>query len=215
MLQACRNFTPDARFLNVGSAGAYGPPVSVPVTEEHPLNPEEPYSISKAAADQYCAFAHCAQGIDTIRTRPFNHSGPGQSDRFVLPAFAKQVAEIEAGQRPPQLQVGDVNTARDFLHVADVVRAYELAALKGKSGEAYNICFGRSFKIKEALHLLLDLSEVDIDVVIEEDRLRPVDIQNVYGSHDKLTDHTGWRPEIPLKTLLGELLDDCRKQVGG
>lgn len=202
-----------ARFLFTATAEVYGPPLSLPITETHPLNPANPYAISKTAADQYCAYQHRAHGMETLRMRPFNHSGPGQAAPFVLSNFARQIAEIESGRHAPLMRVGNLSAARDFLHVKDVVRAYELAALRGRAGEAYNVCSGQSHVIREALTLLLRMSRKT--VVLDEDpaRLRPVDIPDIRGSHEKLTAHTGWTPEIPFEQILEDVLNYWRETL--
>jgi GDP-4-dehydro-6-deoxy-D-mannose reductase len=203
---------PGARVVFVGSAECYGRPLSLPMDEGHSLQPENPYAISKAAADQYCAFLSRSTDMDIVRMRPFNHSGPGQSDHFVLSSFARQIAEIEAGRTSPQIHVGNLNAARDFMHVNDVVRAYGLVAEQGSAGEAYNICSGKSCTIQEALATLLGFSDRDIEVVTDPERMRPVDVPEVVGSHDKLSADTGWVPEIGFETLLKDLLGYWREQ---
>jgi len=213
LMEAVRSRQPETRFLYVGSADVYGPPQALPIAESHRLDPANPYAISKAAADQYCAFLHESAGADIIRMRPFNHSGPGQSEQFVLSSFAQQVAQIEAGHIPATLRVGNLSAARDFSHVRDVVRAYECAALEGHAGEAYNVCSGRAQSIQEVLEKFLALSTADIRVEVDPARLRPVDVPEVYGSHEKLTAHTGWKPEIPFETLLAELLEFWRDET--
>ncbi|MBN2307917.1 MAG: GDP-mannose 4,6-dehydratase [Candidatus Hydrogenedentes bacterium] len=215
VLDVVRERVPEARVVYVGSAGAYGQPQTLPVTEDHPLNPLNPYDISKAAADQYCAFFHEATGLDVIRTRPFNHSGPGQSELFVLPAFARQLARIEAGLAPPTFRVGNLDKARDFLHVNDVVAAYEAVAVRGAGGRVYNICCGQSTPIRAALDGLLALTDVEVEVVVDEGLLRPVDAADVVGSHDRITADTGWRPAIPFEGILRDLLEEWRGRVGG
>jgi GDP-4-dehydro-6-deoxy-D-mannose reductase len=203
-----------ARFLNIGSSDAYGRPVSLPMTEEHPLNPENPYAISKAATDQYCAYLAKTGEMDIVRVRPFNHTGAGQSDQFVLSSIAHQIAELEADEsRPAQLKVGNLDAARDFSHVDDIIRGYALAALQGTPGEVYNICAGRSQQIGVALEKLLRLSSRDIEVVVDPARVRPVDVPEVVGSHERLTTATGWTPEISFDALLEELLTYWRTQV--
>ena len=204
---------PSARLIYVGSADAYGPPSELPIVETQPLRPVNPYGISKAAADQLCEYFMRTHGLDVVRLRPFNHSGPGQEPRFVLPAFAKQIAEIEAGHGEPCVRVGSLDVSRDFLHVADVVRAYELCALHGKSGEAYNVSSGRDYRIGDALETLISLSRVRVRVEVDPERLRPVDIPAFFGSHEKLTRDTGWKPEIAFEQLLGDLLEYWRKAV--
>jgi len=109
--------------------------------------------------------------------------------------------------------VGNLDTARDFLHVRDVVRAYECAAERGVPGEAYNVCSGKSTRIGDALGILLKLARVPIKTEVDPDLLRPTDAPNVQGSNAKLTAHTGWQPEIPFETVLSDLLDEAREQV--
>ena len=199
-----------ARLVYIGSSEVYGPPQSLPLTEEHPLNPANPYAISKAAADRYCAFLHNSEKMDVVIMRPFNHSGAGQSDHFVLSSFAHQVAQIEAGRFEPVLRVGNLAAKRDFLHVNDVVRAYELAALKGESGEAYNVCSGRAVAIGEAVDKLLAMSSADIRIETDSKRMRAVDVPEARGSHDKLTARTGWEPLTSFDGLLRDLLEYWR-----
>lgn len=199
-----------ARLVFIGSAEAYGNPRALPVTEEHPLAPVNPYAISKAAADQFCAWAHAAVGLDVVRMRPFNHSGPGQSDQFVLSAFARQLARIEAGKQPPEIRVGNLDAARDFSHVDDIVRGYELAAMQGESGAAYNICSGRAVPVRDALARLVEKIPARVDIVPDPERLRTVEVPAVWGAYDKLQQATGWRPEKNLDTLLEDLLNYWR-----
>lgn len=201
------------RFLNIGSAEAYGPPHSLPVTEEHPLNPGNPYAISKAAADHYCAYLSKTNALDVVRVRPFNHSGPGQADHFVLSSFARQIAEIEAGLRPAEMHVGNLQPARDFLHVDDVVRAYAALALKGRAGTAYNVCSGTARRIEEVLDILISLSTVRPVVIPDPARMRPVDVPTMYGSYARLEQDTGWKPTHTLEALLASLLDHWRAQL--
>ena len=201
----------EARFMFVSSSAVYGAPLELPVTEQHPLAPGNPYAISKAAADEFCGYAHKASGMDIVRLRPFNHSGAGQDDRFVLSSFARQVAQIEQGRRAPVLQVGNLEARRDFSHVDDVVRAYELAALHAQPGEVYNICYGKAWSMQEALDRLMALAECQITVEIDESRLRPVDVLEITGSHAKFESACGWRPAKGLDEILGDLLTYWRE----
>jgi GDP-4-dehydro-6-deoxy-D-mannose reductase len=204
--QAIRTHRPEARLIFISSGEVYGPPRQLPVDEDHPLNPGNPYAISKTAADQYCAFAAKAWKSDLIRVRPFNHSGAGQADNFVLSSFARQVAEAEAGKAEPVLKVGNLAAARDFSHVKDVVRAYEAIAREGEGGTAYNVCSGTATVIQEALDFLVDQSAVKVSVETDPDRMRPVDVPEVRGSHQRLTDQTGWQPDLGLEDVLMDLL---------
>jgi GDP-4-dehydro-6-deoxy-D-mannose reductase len=212
VVEALLDRAPRARLVFIGSSGVYGPPQSLPVTEDHSLNPQNVYDISKAAADQYVAYAQKARSLDAVRMRAFNHSGPGQDPEFVLPNFARQIARIEAGLDEPVLRVGNLDARRDFSHVDDVVRAYELAALHGRSGAAYNVCSGKACAVREALERLLALSRASIEVEVDPARLRPIDVPEVVGSHERLTADTGWTPKVPFDRLMEDLLQYWRKE---
>ena len=192
----------------------YGPPTELPIREEHPLNPQNPYAISKAAADSYCAYYHKSTGYAVVRMRPFNHSGPGQSDQFVLSSFARQIARAEAGLSEPIVRVGNLDARRDFLHVDDVVRAYELAALEGIPGEAYNIASGKAVSIRDALQMLLGMATTELAVEPASERLRPVEVPEISGSAEKLESATGWQPQKTVETLLADVLDYWRARKG-
>jgi len=202
-----------ARMLYISSADAYGPPLALPIAESHPLNPANAYAVSKAAADQFCAYLSRAEGADIVRLRPFNHSGPRQAPEFFLPSCAKQIAEIELGLRPPVIKVGNLLASRDFTHVDDVVRAFELAALEGHGGEAYNVCSGKAFTMYDALEALLKRSQVSIATESDPARMRPADVPSVLGSHAKLRAETGWEPCRSFDTLLDDLLGYWRRRI--
>jgi len=213
LTESMKRHARDARFIHIGSAAAYGRPMAAPITEDHPLQPNAPYGISKAASEQYSAFLFNSGQANSVMLRPFNHSGPGQTAGFVLPSFARQLAEIERGLSDPIIKVGNLQAARDFLHVDDVAAAYEVVAREGRSGEAYNVCSGESHSIRAALDRLIELAEADVTVEIDEARLRPVDIENLVGSYAKLTGHTGWKPQRTFDDLLRDLLSYWRGQV--
>ena len=214
LCQALRQCARPPRLIFVGSADAYGPPLTLPITEEHPLLPANAYAISKAAADHYCAHLARVKALDCVRLRPFNHTGPGQADHFVLSSFARQIAAIEAGRSEPVLRSGNLEASRDFLHVDDVVRAYELAALHVPSGEVYNICSGKAVRIQDALDRLLAMSTAAIAVEQDPARLRPSDVPEVRGAHEKFSSATGWHPEIEFDNLLRDLLAYWRADLG-
>jgi GDP-4-dehydro-6-deoxy-D-mannose reductase len=213
LLDALSDSGSSARTVFVSSSEVYGAPESLPVTEDHPLAPRNPYAISKAAADQLCQYLTDAYGAGIVRARPFNHSGPGQSDSFVLSSFARQLAEIEAGARDAVLRVGNLDTARDFLHVADVVDAYMRLLDVDSVGEAFNVCSGNAYRIGDALDTLIGFIEVEVTVETDPDRLRPVDVPESRGSVDKLHGAPGWQPTSACETLLRELLEYGRNAV--
>ncbi len=215
LLEACVALELQPRFLVIGSGEAYGrdTPDAMPLREEHPLRPENPYSVSKVAQDVLGYQYFISYGIPVVRMRPFNHVGPGQSPRFVLPAFASQVARIEAGQQEPVLRVGNLSPARDFTDVRDVVRAYTLALLHGEPGEAYNVCSGTGRTIQSIVNRLLELARVPISVEIDPDRYRPADVPVIFGSAEKLHRATGWQPGIPFEQTVQNVLDEWRENV--
>ncbi|MFM1918576.1 MAG: hypothetical protein RLZZ303_210 [Candidatus Hydrogenedentota bacterium] len=199
------------RVVFISSAEAYGPPLALPVDEQHPLAPQNPYAVSKAAADQYCAYLSRVAKLEIIRVRPFNHSGAGQTSQFVLSSFARQVARIEAGKSDPVLQVGNLDARRDFSHVADVMAAYEMLALHGVPGEAYNVCSGDVVRVGDALEMLLARSAAAIRVETDPARMRPVEVAEIRGSNEKLR-QLGWAPDKAFGDILDDLLGYWRKQ---
>jgi GDP-4-dehydro-6-deoxy-D-mannose reductase len=199
-----------------GSAAAYGlvPPEANPIGESCPFWPVNPYGVSKAAQDLVGYQYYVTYGLHVIRTRAFNAIGPGESPLLASSSFAKQIAEIEKGLRPPVIYVGNLKPERDFVDVRDAVRAYWLAALHGAPGEAYNVCSGRPRSIRSVLEMLLSLSEVSIRVEQDPARMRPSDIPTQRGDYSKLHKLTNWQPEIPFERTMAELLAYWRAQTG-
>lgn len=210
---ACLNAGIKPRFVIAGSAEIYGAVKSVPISEDAPLVPNSPYSVSKAAQDMLGYQYHVSHGIPFLRARAFNHFGPGQSDRFVAPAFAMQIARIEAGLQEPVMRVGDLSAKRDFTDVRDVVRAYKLLIERGEAGEAYNIASGEARSIQDVLDILLSLTTAKIDVQPDPARLRPSVIPVLEGDISRISQATGWTPQIPFENTLRDLLEDCRRRV--
>ena len=215
LLEGCVALGIKPRTLVVGSGDEYGRArlEELPFTEDHPLHPENPYSVSKVAQDVMGFQYYASYGLPVVRARPFNHIGPGQSPRFALPAFASQIAEIEAGLREPVLKVGNLKAARDFTDVRDVVRAYHLMLIQGKPGEVYNVASGRAHSIQQIVDQLLALSKVSITVQVDPARYRPVDVPVIYGSAERLWRDTGWEPCIPLVQTIQDVLNEWRIHV--
>jgi GDP-4-dehydro-6-deoxy-D-mannose reductase len=198
------------RMLFVGSGDSYGqvPEADLPVREEHPLHPRNPYAVSKVAAEALCYQWSQTSGFEIVMVRPFNHIGPGQSPRFVLADFARQVTEIRLGRRAPVLQVGDIDVTRDFTDVRDVVRAYGLLLERGRNGEVYNVCSGREYRIRDLLQLLLTLAGVDAKIEQDPARLRRAEQRRMVASFAALLGDTGWQPVIPMERSLQDVLND-------
>lgn len=205
----------DTRVLIVSSGEVYGrvQPEELPIHETQPFRPVNPYAVSKIAQDMLGLQYHLTHGIQTIRARPFNHIGPGQRPGFVVPDFAQQIAAIEAGRSAPMMRVGNLAAQRDFTDVRDVVRAYHLLITKGEPGQVYNIGSGQSHAIQEVLDTLLSMSQVEITVEPDPDRMRPSDVPDVVCDTSKLRGQTGWQPTIPFEQSLTDVLDYWRKRV--
>lgn len=203
-----------ARVVAVSSADVYGKaaPEEMPLTEESPLRPASPYAASKVAADYLGLQAWLGHGLEVMRVRAFNHLGPGQSDGFMASALASRIARAER-DGGTVLPVGDLTARRDHTDVRDVVRAYRLLALDGQPGEAYNVCSGHDVAVQDVADTLLSRAHGDLRFEVDPDLLRPVDLPVLRGSHNKLTQATGWEPDIPLETTLADLLDDWRTRL--
>lgn len=214
LLEALRGTNGLRAVVQISSAEVYGilPESALPVNEDAPLDPSNPYACSKACADLIGAQYFKTYGVPVIRIRPFNHIGPGQSDGFVTSSFARQIAEIEAGKKPPRLLVGNLEARRDFTDVRDIVRGY-VAAVGCTPGEAYNICSGRAVSIREILDRLLALTSASVEVTPDPERMRPSDMPVTLGDYSKFRAATGWSPAIPLDRTLRDLLDYWRRIV--
>jgi GDP-4-dehydro-6-deoxy-D-mannose reductase len=216
VLAAVRRVAPRARVLLVSSAEVYGAvaPGELPVSENAPFRPATPYAASKAAAEMAGLQAHYGGGLDVIRVRPFNHIGPGQSPRFFVASMAQQiVAAAASGAR--ELRTGNLAVGRDFCDVRDVVRAYRLLVARGRPGDVYNVCSGRSVTLDQVVRLLLDLNGSDLAVTIDPERLRPVDMPDLCGDPSRLRAATGWEPEFSLPETLADVLADWQGQPAG
>ena len=211
LLQSLKSSGFKGRFLYVSSSDVYGLADDLPVTECHSVKPRNPYAVSKVAAEALCYQWSQTEDFDVIIARPFNHIGPGQSERFVISDFAKQIMEIKRGQREPVLYVGHIDVTRDFTDVRDVIQAYYLLLEHGQNSEIYNICSGSEVSISYMLNRLLELANVKADVVIDKSRLRKAEQLRVYGDHSKLKLATKWQPKITLDQTLIELLNDWKK----
>lgn len=217
LLEAVRQSGREVTFLVIGSNEEYGAPrpEELPQTEQSPLRPTNPYAVSKVGQDYMGLQYYLTYDLSVVRVRPFNHTGPGQSTRFVAPAFASQIARIEAGLQEPVMSVGNLAASRDFTDVRDIVRAYHLAVTEGEPGEVYNLASEQPHAIETLLDILLGFSDVDIQVEKDPERYRPADVPVVYGSAEKFRSRTGWVPQIPFEQTLHDTLVYWRDQVSG
>jgi GDP-4-dehydro-6-deoxy-D-mannose reductase len=216
LLEAARTLSLEPRLLVVGSAEEYGlvQPHQMPLREEAPLRPASPYAVSKVAQGFLALQYALSLGLPIVRTRTFHHTGPRRGEQFAESSFARQLAEIEAGRRPPWVEVGNLDAVRDFTDVRDVVRAYWALLDRGAPGEVYNVCSGRGVKMTDLLEELVALSGLEVEIRVDPSRLRPLDVPVVVGDPSRLCAATGWHASIPLSQTLRDLLDHWRERVG-
>ncbi len=205
----------DPVLLVIGSGDEYGlvRPEDLPIAESTPFRPTSPYAVSKIAQDLLGLQYFLSHRLRCVRVRPFNHIGPRQSDAFVVASFARQVAEAEAGLTPPVIRVGNLEPARDFTDVRDMVRAYWIAAERGQAGDVYNIGSGRAHRIGDILTALVAMSRAPLTVEVDPARLRPTDVQVTICDAGKFMRATGWRPVIAIEQTLRDVLDYWRQRV--
>jgi GDP-4-dehydro-6-deoxy-D-mannose reductase len=215
IIQACLALKAKPRLLVVSSAEIYGPVgvEQLPVNEDTPLRPTNPYGVSKVAQDMLALQYFLSHKLPIVRVRPFNHIGPGQNEGFVASDFAKQIAHIEAGLQDAVMAVGNLSAERDFTDVRDVVRAYRLLMEQGIAGEVYNVASGKTYSIQQLLDILLGYSRVTIKVQADSARMLPIDVLVVQGDTSRLHKLTGWRPSIAFETTLLDVLNDWRERV--
>lgn len=215
LLEAVHIGAPAARFLYVGSSDAYGLTAKrgVSLTEEMACRPQNPYAISKFAAEQLVWQLGKSYGMQVLCTRSFNHFGPGQAQGFVIADFASQIANIECGWQAPVLHVGNLEAQRDFTYVDDIVRAYAMLIEQDVASGIYNICSGQAHSMQEMLDILCGLSHVRIRIAQDSERMRPSEVPIFVGNAAKLRRATGWMPRMNLREGLRHVLDFWRKKM--
>ena len=214
LLEAVKSSGQKPRVILVGSGVCYGNPPTqfIPVNEDCPLRPNNPYAASKAAVDLLGIQHYLAHGTDVVMVRPFNHAGPRQSSRYVLASLALHVAEVERGHRE-HLEIGNLDVIRDFIDVRDVVRAYRCLASKGQAGEIYNLGSGQGTKIADALEYLRSQATTVIPVRVDSARIRPVDQPLLVADASKLRAAVGWEPRYTIEQTLADTLEFSRTLV--
>lgn len=202
------------RVVTVTSADVYGivGPDDLPLAEDAPFRPVSPYAASKAMADLLAQQAHLGYGQDVVRARSFNHFGPGQGEAGVCSALAARIARCELAGGT-SITVGNLLARRDFTDVRDVVRAYRHLAVQGRAGQPYNVCSGTAVSIETVLDVLLGLADNAIEVIIDQDLFRPVDLPELRGDASRLHAETGWSPQHSMSATLFEVLDEWRERL--
>jgi GDP-4-dehydro-6-deoxy-D-mannose reductase len=214
LLEAVRLSAPNARVIAVCSANEYGlvKESDLPIKESVPFRPLNPYAISKINQEMLALEYHLAHKLDVVILRPFNHTGEGQTDEFVVPSLAKQFVQIERGTQQ-EIVVGNLETTRDFTDVLDIAEAYILAAEKGKSGEIYNVGSGQGYTIRQILDLFQKLIGKPVAIKEDQDKVRESDISVLIADASKFKSATGWMPSIPFEETLKRILEYWRSHT--
>lgn len=194
------------KFLIISSGSLYDPRAPLPLTEKSAVIPSSPYAVSKIGQEQM-AFHYGLRGFECIVARPFNHIGPGQNPGFLVPDIAQQIIAAEKGGQP-EIMVGNLDAQRDYTDVRDIARAYRLLLEKGRNGETYNICSGKAVSGHDMVAGLLKAAGSEASLKEDPSKMRPSDTPVIYGDSSKLTEATGWKPEIALETTLEDVIKD-------
>jgi GDP-4-dehydro-6-deoxy-D-mannose reductase len=210
LLEAFRKNHLSGKILTVTSAQIYGHQSrEKPITEDDPPATDNLYSLTKWSADTATLLYARRYNMHTMTARPCNHIGPGQSESFVVSAFARQLIEISKGTQPNVMSVGNLASHREFTDVRDTVRAYRLLLEKGHAGSAYNVATGKLTTIQALFDKLCDIVGVHPEIIIDPKLFRPTDTQPLIDT-SRIFMHTGWQPEIPIDATLRDVVDDFR-----
>lgn len=199
----------DCRLLSVGSSEEYGDvkKEELPLQEDMPLVPVNPYAVARVSQEMMAKVLADSFGMQIMLTRSFNHMGPFQDERFVIPSFVRRILDIaESGAKSGEIETGDTSIVRDFVDVRDVVRAYYRLLLDGKAGEVYNICGEKGVSLAEVVDQIADIVGVSVTTCVNPDFVRPGDNQVVIGSAEKIRQDIGWTAEIPLRQTLMDMI---------
>lgn len=209
LFDAVRRAQLTPRVVVTSSATVYAPQ-SRPITEADAVIPNNPYGTSKLVQEMVARRSWEDDGIPGLIARSFNHVGPRQSPAFVASSMAKQIAEIEAGRRPAQLEMGNMESERDIMDVRDTVRAYRAMMASAQPGVPYNVCSGTATSIRSLVDLFVSKARVKITVTQDPARFRPNDTPLVLGDRSRIQNDTGWEPAIPLEKTVDDLLAHWR-----
>lgn len=215
VLRALRTVAFKGRLLYVSSGDCYGAlqESMLPVGEDAPLRPRNPYAVSKVATEALCYQWSQTEAIDVVIARPFNHIGPGQDSRFAIASFCEQIARAANQGAAPAIHAGNLDVTRDFTDVHDVLLAYFALLERGATGEAYNVASGREVKLRDVLNEALSIAGLQASIEIDLERQRPAEQRRVVADITKIRHDTGWTPRIPLRETLAATLDYWQKHV--
>ena len=215
LIQALKKYDFQGRLLNISSSEVYGFPdvKNLPLKESAPLRPMSPYAVTKIATEAL-SFQQSQTGeVDIVTARPFTHIGPGQSGRFAMASFAKQITEVKLGLKEPIINVGNLESTRDILDVRDVAAAYKSILNVGITGEVYNVCSDKESRMIDLLDRLIEQAGIHIEVKVDKNLVRKQEQQRILGCSDKLRNQTGWQPGIRLEQTFADMLHDWERVI--
>ena len=209
IMEAARKSEQKPRILFVGSSEEYVISEN-PLDENTQLNANNPYGISKVTQEQLAKLYREQYGLKIYCVRPFNHTGIGQRDTFVLPSFCKQVAEIDKSGKDGKIQVGNLKVKRDFSHVKDVVRAYSMIVESDNCNQIYNVGSGNAYSLEDMLTYIIGLSDQNIEIEVDQNRIRPTDQPVICCDRSLIGKELGWEPQYNVYDALREMYESYR-----
>lgn len=215
IIESVRELKLPTRILSIGSSEEYGnyPLDKMPLKEEYELKPCNPYSVARVSQEMLSKLYADNYGLNIIMTRSFNHIGPRQNDKFVIPSFVKQLLNAK-NTETLRIDVGNIEIVRDFLDVRDVVEAYHKILTKGTVGEVYNVCSGKGIKLNETINIISEELNIKPEIKIDETRIRPSDNLIIIGDNTKLKTELNWQPKYSLVQTLKDMMTYQEKFYG-
>lgn len=206
IMEAARKVEKKPKIMFIGSSEEYIAS-SLPINENTPLNASNPYGISKISLERFAKLYRDQYGLNIYCVRPFNHTGVGQRESFVLPSFCKQVAKIEKSRKSGVINVGNISVKRDFSHVKDIVRAYRVIVESDCCEVVYNVGSGKAYSLEKMLEYIISLSSQKIEIQIDQSRFRPTDYPVICCDHSLISEKLGWEPEYTVFDALKEMFE--------
>ena len=209
LIEAIREVNIQCRILSIGSSEEYGDVAhkDLPLRESQPVDPISPYAVARVSQELLSKAYVKAFGMNIILTRSFNHIGPMQDDRFVVPSFIKRIVDIKkSGNVEGTIETGDLSIIRDFVDVRDVVEAYYILLEKGVPGEIYNICSGKPLRLSEIIDIISDELSTNISTKINPEFIRPGDNKEIVGSPYKIETELGWKAQRNIKDTIHDMI---------
>lgn len=207
IMESARRLKKQPKVMFIGSSEEYVV-TDRAINEKCSLDASNPYGISKVTQEQFAKLYRERYGMQVYYVRPFNHTGVGQRDTFVLPSWCKQVARIEKSGKSGVIKVGNLAVKRDFSHVKDIVRAYRMIVENENCEKVYNVGFGKAYPLEEILHYIISLSNQNIAIEVDKNRIRPTDQSVICCDHSLITSELGWKPAFTIFDALTEMYVD-------